>query len=234
MPTEARKLPKWLGPIAFFVVLGGIIMLSNRPAQDAEGNFVITSADQFNQISKDLNQLVAQPFALDESGRELSDKDRADLRKAVELYDAQNVFRPNLVGPFLGAARCYTLLGEDEPAEIHIRQLISNQTLYDNTELGRRAVADAKWLLSRIRMRQNKSDEAYALANDALDAKPDFPPFLIAKAGPALQLGKVKEAEALATRAVLIDPNNIRASQLVGFIEKSQMEKKPEAPAKKP
>lgn len=213
-----------MAPIAFFVILGGVIMLSNRPVQDAEGNLVITSGDQFNQISKDLNQLVAQPFALDESGRELSDKNRADLRKAAELYDAQNAFRPNLVGPFLGAARCYTLLGEDKTAEFHIQQLISNQALYDNTELGRRAVADAKWLLARIRERQNRYEEAYALASEALMEKPDFPPFLIAKAGPALQLGKVKEAEALATRAVLIDTNNVRANQLVNFIEKSQLE----------
>lgn len=202
-------------------------MLSNRPVQDAEGNLVITSSDQFNQVSKDLNGLVAQPFAIDESGRELTDEHRANLRKAIVLYDAQTTFRPSLVGPFLGAARCYTLLGDDEAAEIHISQLISNQNLYDNTELGRRAVADSKWLLSRIRFRQNKFEEAYALADECLLSKPDFPPFLLAKANPALQLGKLKEAEALATRATLIDPNNLRAAQLVEFIEKSQLEKKP-------
>lgn len=227
-------MPKWLPPILFFVALAGIIMLSNRPVQGPDGILVITSVDQFNQVAKDLNQLVAQPFAIDESGRELTDQHRADLRKATELYDAQNAFRPNLVGPFLGAARCYTLLKEDESAEIHIKQLISNQALYDNTEMGRRAVADSKWLLSRIRYRQNKFQEAYDLANEALLTKPDFPPFLIAKASPALQLGKVKEAEIDATRALINDPNNVRATQLVEFIEKAALTSKTAPTPKKP
>lgn len=214
-------MPKWLSPILFFGILAGVIMLSNRPVHDDDGGLVITSADQFSQISKELNQLVAQPFAYDESGRDLTDEHRANLRKAVDLYDAQNAFRPNMVGPFLGAARCYTLLKEDESAEIHIRQLISNQSLYDNTEAGRRAVADSKWLLSRIRFRQNRFQEAYDLANEALESKPDFPPFLLAKANPALQLGKVREAELDVTRALVNDPNNLHAAQLLEFIERS-------------
>jgi tetratricopeptide (TPR) repeat protein len=221
-----RKFPKWAVPIAFFVIGGGVIMLSNRPVQDPEGNLVITSVDQFNQITRDLNKLVADSFAADEAGQELTDEQRAKLREAVLLYDAQNAFRPSVVGPFLGAARCYTLLGDDASAEIHVQQLISNQNLYDSSDLGKRAAVDAKWLLSRIRFRQNKYEEAYALADECLLSKPGFPPFLLAKANPALQLGKVEEAQALASQALLIDANNKRAAQLVEFIQKSQIDKK--------
>ena len=203
----------------FALGLGAAILLSNREVQGPDGVPLINNGQHYNEVLQEADTLVRKPFETADAGGDLTDEDRKNLRQAVKLFDAMNAFQPRKLGPYLGAGKAYALLGEYDLAETRLRQLISNVPIYEDNDAGRRAALEAKYVLSQIRFRQGKMQEAYDLADEVVKVIPDAPNYLIARASAAIELRKLDQAKADVANTLQLDPGHPRAKQLATLLK---------------
>jgi tetratricopeptide (TPR) repeat protein len=208
----------WMGAAAFAAALAAAILLSNRPVAGADGVPLINNVDHYNQVVRQTDEMVRQRFATADAGGELTDEDRAQLREAAKLFDAMNYFMPRKIGPYLGAGKSYALVGDDVTAESRLQQLLNNVPLYENNAEGIRAAMEAKFVLSQIRFRQGKFQEAFALADEAVKAHPDIPNYLIARANAEVELRRIDDAKNDVGQALLIDPQHTQGRRLAKLL----------------
>ncbi|MGV3618953.1 MAG: hypothetical protein ACO1SV_26805 [Fimbriimonas sp.] len=235
MPTSLTSDQKrWVGPSLAVAALVAVIVMSNRPPVGKDGLPLVNNANHYRQLVEESHKLTLKPFSTADSGQELTDEDRDDLREAVKLLDAQSSFKPELVGPYLGAGKAYALLGDDARAEERLRQVISNAPLYDNREVSIRSSLEAKYALSGVRLRQGKFEEAYKLADEAVKGVPNMPNYLLARASAAMELRRLEEAHADVHAALKVDPNNVRARNMELLLKASDVVPAPSSPKKTP
>lgn len=213
MPTETPGWKRWIGPIIAVVGLALVVFLSNRTVTTPEGLPVIGDADSWGATIHEAEELSKNHFIAADRGEELTDADRADLRKAAKLFDSANRFFPMKIGPFVGAGKAYQLTGELEAADERLRQAISN-VQYAKTESDRNNVIEAQRLLSEVKARENDWDSAFKLADAAVKAAPNAPQYLATRASAEIQLKKLNEAAADIALALKLDPTNRDALRL--------------------
>ena len=213
-------IPKWAQAVIGAGVLLIVILLSGlKGPEGPDGVELINNLGHYNQVVKDAADLVTPRFAAADAGNDLTDEDRKALREAVKLFAALNSFKPSQIGPYLGAGKAYTLLGDDENAERCLQQLLNNVPLYADNETGHKSEVEAKYLISGIRFRQQKYNEAYAFADEAVKAVPDAPNYLVARASAAIQIKQIKQAKEDVAAALTLDPNHKKALQLATLLK---------------
>lgn len=190
-----------------------VLILSNRPLKTPEGLPLITDAASYNDAIRQEAAISEPIFAAFDRGEDVSDQDKAQLRKAARIADSANVLRPEKAGLYLESGRAYLILGDLDLADQRLQQCISNSRL-QNADIATEGVSDAYFLLSQVRAQQGLWKDSLALATQADKMRPDVATYLTGKASAELQLKMIVEAKKDLSSALKIDPTYRRALQL--------------------
>lgn len=207
------------------IAVGVVMLLSNREPAGPDGTTLINNPSHYTQVLREAEDLVQVPFEMFDSGNDLSDKDRADLRKATKLFESLNQFQPTKIGPYLGAAKAYQILGDYESAERDLQQVLNNIPIYENNDNGKRAAIEALYVMSLVKFGQGNYEEAFKNADLAVTAAPKVPNYRLARASAEVQLKKLDDAKADLQAALELDPGHPKAKRLLKFIESAQKSK---------
>jgi tetratricopeptide (TPR) repeat protein len=218
LQAKAWYKQPWFVPVVLCVVLGVSILLSDRPVQGPNGAELINNMGHYNQVLKETNELIREPFAKADAGEDLTGEDKEALNKAIRNFDSLNRFEPTRVGPYLGAGKALALLGEYEAAELALRQTLNNIPIYENNDLGKQSATEAKYVLAQVRFGQGKYDEALELIDEAVKEAPNVPNYLVQRASILVQLSRPEDAMRDLDAALMLDVDNRKAKQLKRFL----------------
>jgi len=232
--TETPKARKVVVPILVVVGAAAVVYLSNRPAISPDGQPVIMSVDQYQQVRQQVETLSKGPLLKVEAGQELSAENRASLQKSVGLVESLNGFQPNASATHVLAAKIYQALGNNVAAEERIRQAIFNgeeEIKMANTQgdkiraqqLGP-AVVEAHYMHSQLLLTQNDYEGALHQANHAVSSAPNSPDYLVARAAALIQLKRPEEALKDVNAALALDKTHKRGLQLLKLLDLASAE----------
>ncbi|AIE87799.1 tetratricopeptide repeat protein [Fimbriimonas ginsengisoli] len=209
---------RWSIPVGIVVALVMVLLLSNRDVPTPTGLPRIMDLDTYRRDLNNASQIAAPIFAKYDDGAEISESERADLRKCAQVFDTVSTFLPAKSGSFLDAGRCYVILEDWESAEQRLQQCLNNSTLKDS-DFSPKGVGDAKRLMSVVRNQQGRFEDAYRLADEALKIDPSDASSLVARASAEVQLKHIPAARVDIAKSLQLWPGNKRALQLQQLLE---------------
>lgn len=227
--SKSSAWKQWRIPLAIVVGCGILIALSNRPAVTPDGIPVISDPVTYAETNRQVAVLTQPRFEAFDRGDELTDSDKAALRRAVRMIDSAILYHPENPGHFLDAGRCYLILGDLDLANDRLQQCLMNAAV-DGTNFAKEGVADAKYLLSQVLAQKGAWQGSLDLINEANQTRPDVATYLTAKASAEIQLKKYAEARKDLNRALQIDPQYKRALQLQKLLDQSGEDDAPKKP----
>ena len=229
---QEQSTPNWRKaafPAFLIVLLGAVVVLSNRPAMTPENRAIVTTLDEFNDGVRKAQDIIKGPFEKNAKGEELNTDDIAKLREATKLIDSLSRFKPTNLVTYLYAGKAYRMLNDTEPAKERFLQVIANAD-FDKSDDGKAIVAEAQYEASQLLILSEKSAKeydadiakAYDFANKSVLAYPSSAIYLSARASVEIQLKKTDSAEKDLSAALVIDPTCRQALLLKKLLGLSQ------------
>jgi tetratricopeptide (TPR) repeat protein len=207
--------------LAIAAGLAAVMVLSSREAPTPTGLPVIYDLDTYQREMQNAGVAAAPLFTAFDNGDELSEADKAMLRKCALMFDTLTTYLPQKAGPNLDAGRAYLATGDVETAEVRLQQCLNNSKL-EKTDIHADGIAEAKRLMSMVRGQQGRWQEAFTLADEAVKAFPNVPMNFVQRASTEIQLNRIAEAKADVAKALALHPQNKRALQLQQLLIDSQ------------
>jgi tetratricopeptide (TPR) repeat protein len=154
-----------------------------------------------------LSQTALEKFSRDEP---LTEDDLKNLREAGALLQGIINYEPGVVHPYVGAGLIYRALGAGDKAETLFTRAVNNGRILAD-EQSKLSVAEAHYNLALIQIERRNYSQAVEEANQAIEAVPNSPNYLSARASAYIQLKKKREAMRDIRTALQLDPNHKRS-----------------------
>jgi tetratricopeptide (TPR) repeat protein len=209
-------------PLLVAVGAIGALILIARSGCTGEGSDVplIRTAPEFQATLERARGLSEAHMAKFDAGEALTEAEKADLRKASKLFEGLVGFEPRRYQPHFGLGKIEFTLGNREKALRHLQQaVLSAPRDLENNELARLTVAEARYLSSLLYFEFEDWPRARDEGRAAYVLVPQSSLYATAWAAAEMQLGEEDEAIRILRIALLIDPENERAQQLLAFLE---------------
>ncbi len=221
-------MPSWLTPVAIFVVVGILLLLSNRPTYTEGGLVTVSSQGQYESYSAEALKLSKEPIAAVKENETLTDKQKKDLQQSADYYEAMNQFNPVAIEPYFMCGKIYRILERNDVARERFEQAIVNaesgirqaQTTgnANRVDVIRLTLAEARAEYSELLVQTGEFTEALNQADEAVKTVPNSADYLAARASAYIQLKKLSEAKADLGIAIQLDPKNKKVINLIALI----------------
>lgn len=184
---------------------------------DASGNPIVTNIDQYSETLDRAEKLSEQHLLDADQGKEMTDSAVKDLQKAAGMFDSLANFQTTNIAPYLGAGKCYQVLGNDDAAVKRFQQGLATVppdpiAAVLDTEI------ETYYLLSKSLF--NLKDYAGSLkaVNSAIKLFPRSPIYLSQRARIYIQQHQYVEAARDLNDSIQIDPSYKLAQGLLKLI----------------
>lgn len=180
---------------------------------------IVRSEEQFGQLMRQVRDDSIGPLRKFESGEELSEADRAALKRTRDIATGLRDYAPRDSAPHMILGKISRALGEDDTALTHYEEVArlldeaENRSPADTLVVGE-AFAEA----SRILLLQGDLNNALGTIERARELAPENPLYRVDQASVLIQKGEKKQARKLLIEAIAIDPAVPRASGLLKLI----------------
>lgn len=218
---SSAKLPRWVPPFAVVAVIGGLLIFSAQRPTAPSGVPYVTSASEFSSTLTQAVGLSQDALIKLDQGKTLSDKERASLQKASDLYDVLHLYDPTVPGPFFGAGKIHEYFGRHEVAEALLRQAIYNSEARRATAPDGRSKAEYELIIADSRNERVKAlvalsryEEALKDADGAVKLQPGRAAYHAERAAALIGLKRYDEAAGEVAFALELEPENARARAL--------------------
>ncbi|MCW5935778.1 MAG: hypothetical protein KIT11_00530 [Fimbriimonadaceae bacterium] len=203
----------------------GLIIIAAGCAPDPNAPPIIRDDREYVATLDKVRTLTQSAFAKRDRHEGLTSSEELDLKEAAPLIEGMVAYNPQSYGPYLLKGILRRTLGDDEGAEQALQQallFVPDEPTPDDDL----AMAQIHSELARIYFDKLDFENAETNAMTALDLAPEDPESLVTAASVKIQLKKGGEAKAYLQRALKVDPDNPRASELLRFIQMGS-DKKP-------
>lgn len=184
---------------------------------DAAGNPIVTNADQYAETLDHAEKLSEQHLLDADQGKEMSDSAVKDLQKAAGMFDSLANFQTTNIAPYLGAGKCYQVLGNDEAAVKRFQQGLATVppdpiAAVLDTEI------ETYYLLSKSLFNLKDYPNSLKAVDSAIKLFPRSPIYLSQRARIYIQQHQYVEAARDLNDAIRIDPSYKLAQGLLKLI----------------
>lgn len=227
-PSPKPALPGWLTPVAIFVGVGILLLLSNRPTYTEGGLVTVSSVGQYESYSNEALKLSKAPLAAAQENEPLTDKQKKDLQQSADYYEAMNQFNPIAIEPYFMCGKIYRILERNDVARERFEQAIANGETgirqakangnQNREDAIRLTLAEARAEYSELLVQTGEFTEALNQADEAVKTVPNSADYLVARASASIQLKKLTQAKADLGIAIQLDPKNKKAIDLIALI----------------
>jgi len=210
----ASKGSAWLIPVgvAIVLLLGVWIVETRAPGVGTDA--------QASVAAKQARDLSLKHLKDYDDGKLLTESDMRDLRQAAHLFESLAAYKPGDIRPWVGAAKCYQALGEDETAIERLQKGLASMAPVVAPELTDTAI-EAHYLLSVSLFKKRDYPDALKEVNLAIKMfHQDSPIYLSQRASIYIQLKPPKYTEAThdLLLALTVDPKDRRCLGLLKLI----------------
>ncbi len=194
-----------------------LVALSNRSVITGTGVPVLNDGTQYNDALKKSQELSLDRIHRYDAGESMTPEDKVPLMQAVKLTDGLSLVNPTEFGPYYLSGRLYVMLDDYERADERLKQCVINGKNLTSQE-AQLTLVDAHYLRSIALVGLKQYKAAFEEANAAATIHPDSPNYLAGRASVYIQMNKIPQAKKDLAAAIKLDPNHIRANQLLKLI----------------
>jgi tetratricopeptide (TPR) repeat protein len=228
--------------------LATLMILSDRPVSGVDGSEIIRDGDGYVKANQEVSNIALSLFEKADSGKELSEEDRDNLRKAAVKFEAMRGYNPTQVSTNFGAGKCYMLVGDLQKAVERFEQAYYNRLIDpQKDDLGVKStviesecliaeclVEMAAYAMSDSNSASQSGDsvgakealvraetyrqKALQYANEAVTAQPNGVRYLAARGSAYLALKKLPEAKLDILKAHKLAPDDFRVKLLAQLV----------------
>lgn len=199
------------------VICAFTLMSKTGGPTEADSVPIIGTGIEYNKILMQAEEMTKDVFEKINRDEELTFEDKAKLSKAASLFQGLRAFEPERPGPYIALGLIFRGLSQPKAAEEALNLCL--RTLGGNTSPEFLATsAEVHYQLSRVMFDAQKFDNAIAEASTAIQAVPDNPAYLTARAAAYLQSKRIDEAKQDLKAALKLDPSFPRAKTLMRLI----------------
>ncbi len=209
----------WLVPVAIVVLLSLIVWTIVGRSSDPSVGPVITSSSQANEVAQEAESLSLPRLRDLQDGEELTDSDKKNFRRSAALFDSLSDYRPGDIRPYVGAAKLYQALHNDDAAIKRLQRGLASMAPVTAPELTDTAI-EAHYLLSESLFNKRDYPRALKEIDIAVKLYPNSPIYLSQRASTYIQMTPHRYPEAThdLLQALTIDPKHQRSLGLLKLI----------------
>lgn len=203
----------WPLLLVFAAIGAWMYFAAGAPSPD-KGLFSILDDDQYRQVMAKVQELTTQPLVDVEEGRKLTETQRKNLERGVQLTKQLIAFQPREFGPYFVLAKAQKALGAVDNAIRNCEQALLLVPKNSDSPEVQSVAAQIEHTVAIYYYEKGLYQQAEAHADNAVKAFVTNPDFLAGAAAIKAQLGKLDDARLYVDTALAIDPNNLTAKDL--------------------
>ncbi len=201
------------------VVIGIVVLLSNRTTTMPNGEPVIISESEYNASLREVINLSHDGVANFNVGVELDSKQKEDIRKAIRILDNMNIFKQTEAAGYFESGLLNYIVSNTDVATLQIQQALANSNL--TTSLKSKSdqanlegvIGDCHHILGLIAFDHHDYATALKEVDEAL-LHVKRPNIFVARARIDLEMKKKDAAQDDINSALAMDPANPMALKL--------------------
>ncbi|MFI5387100.1 MAG: tetratricopeptide repeat protein [Fimbriimonadales bacterium] len=188
--------------------------------KDSEGRVTITNDSQVAGVAQEAERLSLQHLKDYDAGAELSQQDKADVRRAAAHFDSLTAYKSKDIRTYFGAGKCYQAAGNDDAAIKRLRDGLATLPPPPVPAEFNDTAIEAHYVLSVSLFNKKDYEGAMKEVSTAIAMFPGSPIYLSQRASIYVQMRPPKYVEAAhdLLRALTIDPQHKRSLGLLKLV----------------
>lgn len=204
------------------------MFLSSRTGNMPNGTPIINSESDYMGALHQVLNLTHDGVANFNTGEDLDQRQKDDIRQAVKLLDSMNTFKESEAAGFFESGLLDYLVGDTDTAKVRIQQALNNAKITPNLKTPTAqaslegVIADSHHILGLIAFDRHDYDTASRELDEAIKVVTDNhlsrPNIYVARARVEVQLNKLDQARRDVRQAFAMDPSCPQALKLTTFL----------------